>query len=265
MAKRAQNDRAALRFISYLRVSKESQGLHGLGIEAQRRAVKDYVSRLGAAEALLAEYVEVESGKRDARPQLLLSIDHARNARATLVIAKLDRLSRDVHFLTGLERAGIEFIACDLPNANRLTITILAAVAEHEREMIAERTRAALAVAKERIRETGQRGHPQVRRLGNPNGAAHLKRYGNLAAVSALKATADDTARRLRPSLLAVMETGATSARSIATELNARGVLTPRGARWDSKAVIKLQRRLAALGQHCKASSDASTIPAHEA
>ncbi|KRR09983.1 hypothetical protein CQ12_06115 [Bradyrhizobium jicamae] len=249
MAKQAQNGRNAPRFISYLRVSRESQGLHGLGIEAQRRAVRDYLSRVAATGALLAEYVEVESGKRDERPQLIKSIDHARNARATLVIAKLDRLSRDVHFLTGLERAGIEFIACDLPNANRLTITILAAVAEHEREMIAERTRAALAVAKERISKTGQLGHPEVKRLGNPNGAAHLKQYGNRAAVSALKSRADDTARRLSASLQAVMQAGPKSARSIAAALNDRGVLTPRGFQWDAKAVINLQRRLAALEQ----------------
>lgn len=248
MAKRNQIDQKSQRYISYLRVSRESQGLHGLGIEAQRRTVREYLARLGAADALLAEYVEVESGKRDMRPELLRSFDHARNARATLIIAKLDRLSRDVHFLTGLERAGIEFVACDLPNANRLTITILAAVAEHERDMTAERTKAALAVARDRVASVGQKGHPEIRRLGNPNGADHLKQYGNLAAVSALKANADDTARRLRPSLQAVLDAGAKSARSVAAGLNARGVLTPRGAQWNSKAVIKLQRRLAALG-----------------
>ncbi|MEY9726271.1 DNA invertase Pin-like site-specific DNA recombinase [Bradyrhizobium yuanmingense] len=122
--------------------------------------------------------------------------------------------------------------------------TILAAVAEHEREM----TPNVASVARDRVASVGQKGHPEIRRLGNPNGAAHLKQYGNLAAVSALKANADDTARRLRPSLQAVLDAGAKSARSVAAGLNARGVLTPRGAQWDSKAVIKLQRRLAALG-----------------
>lgn len=247
MAKDKQTAQKAQRYISYLRVSRESQGLHGLGIEAQRRTVREYLARVGAIDALLEEYVEVESGRRDTRPELLRSFAHARNARATLIIAKLDRLSRDVHFLTGLERAGIEFIACDLPNANRLTITILAAVAEHERDMTAERTKAALAVVRDRIAKVGQKGHPEVRRLGNPNGAVHLKKYGNRAAVTALKSKADETALRLRPSLQAVIDAGAKSARSIAAGLNGRGVLTPRGAHWDSKAVIKLRRRLASL------------------
>ncbi|MCK1511372.1 recombinase family protein [Bradyrhizobium sp. 190] len=249
MAKSVDKQQKVVRYISYLRVSRESQGLHGLGIEAQRRAVREYLARVGAADALLAEYVEVESGRRNERPELLRSFDHARNARATLIIAKLDRLSRDVHFLTGLERAGIEFIACDLPNANRLTITILAAVAEHEREMTAERTRAALAVARDRVAKVGQRGRPSVKRLGNPNGAEHLKELGNRAAVSALKARADDTARRLSNSLHAVIESGAKSSRAIAVALNERGVLSPRGSQWDAKAVINLQRRLAAMGQ----------------
>ncbi|MET3910987.1 DNA invertase Pin-like site-specific DNA recombinase [Bradyrhizobium sp. S3.3.6] len=249
MAKSGDKQQKVTRYISYLRVSRESQGLHGLGIEAQRRAVREYLVRVGAADTLLAEYVEVESGKRDERPELLRSFDHARNARATLIIAKLDRLSRDVHFLTGLEKAGIEFIACDLPNANRLTITILAAVAEHEREMTAERTRAALAVARDRVAKVGQRGRPSVKRLGNPNGAAHLKNLGNRAAVSALKTRADETAKRLSSTLHAVIETGAKSSRAIAVAFNERGVLSPRGCQWDAKAVINLRRRLTAMEQ----------------
>lgn len=249
MAKQAEKAQLAPRYVSYLRVSRESQGLQGLGIEAQRRTVSDYLTRVGASDLLLAEYVEVESGKRADRPELTKGIDHARNARATLVIARLDRLSRDVHFLTGLERAGIEFIACDLPNANRLTVTILAAVAEYEREMISQRTRAALAVARDRIAVVGQKGRPALKRLGNPNGAAHLHPFGNRAAVRAVKAKADETANRLRPTLQAVIQSGAQSARSIAIGLNNRGVLSPRGFAWDARAVINLQRRLTRLEQ----------------
>ncbi|MET3332482.1 MULTISPECIES: recombinase family protein [Bradyrhizobium] len=259
MAKDKHIARKPQRYISYLRVSRESQGLHGLGIEAQRRSVREHLARVGSTDALLAEYVEVESGKRDTRPELLRSFAHARNARATLIIAKLDRLSRDVHFLTGLERAGIEFIACDLPNANRLTITILAAVAEHERDVTAERTKAALAVARDRVAKVGQRGHPEIRRLGNPKGAVHLMKYGNQAAVAALKSKADETALRLRDSLQAVMDAGARSARSIAAGLNDRGVLTPRGALWDSKAVIKLRRRLRSLEERTTYTRDSAS------
>src|SRR5262249_15743368 len=150
----------------------------------------------------------------------------------TLVIAKLDRLSRDVHFLTGLEKAGIEFVACDMPNANRLTITILAAVAEHEREMISQRTKAALQVARERIAKTGHRGHPNVRRLGNPQGGRHLAQRGNAQAMVAVKAKADATARRLHGILQAIQGEGITSANGIAKVLNDRGVLSPRGRSW---------------------------------
>jgi DNA invertase Pin-like site-specific DNA recombinase len=143
-------------FVSYLRVSTTRQGESGLGIEAQRAAVARHV----AGGCLLAEYLEVESGSKNVRPQLLAALAHAQATGATLIIAKLDRLARNVHFISGLMEAGIDFIAADLPSANRLTINVLAAVAEHEREMISARTKAALAAAKAR-----------GVRLGNPNGA----------------------------------------------------------------------------------------------
>jgi DNA invertase Pin-like site-specific DNA recombinase len=247
MAKNSLRQSLAPRYVSYLRVSRESQGINGLGIEAQRRAVHEYLKRMNARDALLAEYVEVESGKRSDRPQLNRAIDHSRNARATLVIAKLDRLSRDVHFLTGLERAGIEFVACDLPNANRLTITILAAVAEHEREMISQRTKAALAVARDRVSLVGQRGRPDIKRLGNPNGSKHLVRHGNASAILAVKARADERAMQLKPALDAIEKTGLSSARAIARALNEQGVLSPRDSKWEARTVINLQMRLRLL------------------
>ncbi|MCK1689005.1 hypothetical protein [Bradyrhizobium sp. 145] len=114
MAKQFQNGHRALCYISYLRVLRERQGLQGLGIEAQRRAVRDYVARVGTPDALLAEDVEVESGKRNGRPELMRSFE----ARATLITANWIVYRATVHFLTGFERASIEFIACDLPNAN---------------------------------------------------------------------------------------------------------------------------------------------------
>lgn len=247
MEKSSLRQLSTLRYVSYLRVSRESQGINGLGIEAQRRSVGEYLSRVGASGALLAEYVEVESGRRSDRPELNRAIGHSRNARATLLIAKLDRLSRDVHFLTGLERAGIEFVACDLPNANRLTVTILAAVAEHERDMISQRTKAALAVARDRVSIVGQKGRPEVKRLGNPNGSEHLAGHGNRRAILAVKAKADDQAIRLKPLLEEIIHSGASSARSIAAAFNEQGILSPRGAKWGARTVLNLQARLSNL------------------
>jgi len=132
-------------YIAYLRVSTDKQGVFGLGMEAQREAVCRYVQNRGQ---IFAEYVEVESGRKAERPQLMAALADCRRRRATLLIAKLDRLSRNVHFISGLMKSDVEFVAVDMPTANRLTIHILAAVAEHEREMISERTKAALAAAK---------------------------------------------------------------------------------------------------------------------
>lgn len=233
-----------IRLVAYLRVSTDKQGVRGLGIEAQRNAVTDYIRRAGPSAVLLGEYVEVESGRRSDRPELLKAIDHARNGGAILVIAKLDRLSRDVHFLTGLEKAGVEFVACDLPNANRLTVTILAAVAEHEREMISLRTKAALSVARERVALRGQRKHPQVKRLGNPYGALALAGRGNAKAVEARRAKAQATAERLRGVFESLSAEGNTSMRAMARTLNERGVLSPSGMSWHPNSVARILDRL---------------------
>ena len=135
-------------FIAYYRVSTDKQGKSGLGLEAQRQAVVDFIN--GNGNKVIAEYTEVESGKRRDRPELAKALTDCRKHKAKLVIAKLDRLARNVHFISGLMESGVDFVAVDMPQANRLTVHILAAVAEHEREMISQRTKAALAVAKER-------------------------------------------------------------------------------------------------------------------
>lgn len=122
--------RQAPNFITYFRVSTARQGASGLGIEAQQRAVSGYVASVGGN--VLAEFTEIESGKNSERPRLAEAMERCRLTRAVLLIAKLDRLSRDAHFLLGLEKAGIDFIAADMPNANRLTVGIMALVAQQE-------------------------------------------------------------------------------------------------------------------------------------
>jgi DNA invertase Pin-like site-specific DNA recombinase len=214
-------------FVSYLRVSTDKQGRSGLGLEAQRHAVATHVG----AGRLLAEYVEVESGKRNDRPQLAAALAHAQATGSKLVIAKLDRLSRSVYFISSLIEAGVDFLACDLPMADRLTIHVLAAVAEHEREMISTRTKAAMAVAKAR-----------GVRFGNPNGARPLAAAGkgNHAAIAAVQAEAAAHRARILPIVAAIRASGLTSPRQIARELERRGIRTPRGGRWRGRNVLAL-------------------------
>jgi DNA invertase Pin-like site-specific DNA recombinase len=140
-------------FVAYYRVSTEKQGRSGLGLDAQRKAVDDYLN--GGKWDLAAEFTEIESGKNSDRPALAKALQACRVYGARLVIAKLDRLSRDAHFLLGLEKAGVDFVAADMPHANRLTVGIMAMVADEERRMISARTKAALAEAKKRGKKLG--------------------------------------------------------------------------------------------------------------
>jgi DNA invertase Pin-like site-specific DNA recombinase len=220
-------------FVSYLRVSTDRQGRSGLGLEAQRAAVEDYLD--GGSWTLLEEYVEVESGKKNDRPQLAKALHHAKVTGATLVIAKLDRLSRDAHFLLGLDKAGVDLVAADMPHANRLTVGIMALVAEQEREAISKRTKEALAAAK-------RRGV----KLGNPNGAAALRKAGkgNAAAVARVQEGAYRRAEDLQPVIQEIQEQGVTGLRAIARALNQRGVVTPRGGKWHPTGVARLLERI---------------------
>lgn len=221
------------RFVTYVRVSTAEQGRSGLGLEAQREACRRYLASLPGSECV-GEFQEVESGKRNARPQLAAALAKAAAYGGTLLIAKLDRLSRDAHFLIGLERSGVDFVACDNPQANRLTIGILALVAEQERDAISQRTKAALAAAKAR-----------GVRLGNPKGAAHLKGRGNSEAVSAVRTQADAFASRIAPVFADLRGEGHTSANALARELNRRGVPTARGGAWTARAVLNAEARSA--------------------
>jgi DNA invertase Pin-like site-specific DNA recombinase len=221
-------------FVSYLRVSTKRQGESGLGLEAQRAAVDAWLN--GGNWQLVAEHVEIESGKRDDnRPALAAAIAACRAFNAKLVIAKLDRLSRDAHFLLGLEKAGIEFVATDMPHANRLTVGIMALVAEQEREAISQRTKAALAAAKAR-----------GVRLGNPKGTK-VKNYavGCARGVETITANAQTFAERLRPVLV---ELAGLSANAAAQELERRGYATARGGKWTAGAVINARTRLGLSG-----------------
>lgn len=221
-------------FVSYLRVSTAQQGRSGLGLEAQRAAVARHAASAGAV--IVAEFVEVESGKRGDRPQLAAALAACRARRATLLIAKLDRLSRDAHFLLGLEKAGVEFIAADMPNANRLTVRLMAVIAQEEREMISARTKAALAAAKSR-----------GVRLGNPNlqpGTREQALAAGRVAAAVKRDRADTLAADLAPVLADIRAGGATSLAAIAGELTARGIPTPSGrGGWHAATVQRVLAR----------------------
>jgi DNA invertase Pin-like site-specific DNA recombinase len=223
---------ASGKFISYLRVSTAAQGKSGLGIDAQREAVNSFLN--GGRWELLEEYVEVESGKKDdrERPQLGKALHHCKITGATLVIAKLDRLARDAHFLLGLQKAGVKFQAADMPEANEMVVGIMAVIAQGERKMISERTKAALAAAKAR-----------GTKLGNPNGAAHLRGLGNAKAVETIKANAQRRAIDVFSTIEDLKATGITSARQLAKALNDRGILTPRGGKWHPASVLRVMQR----------------------
>lgn len=223
------------RFVAYLRVSTEKQGRSGLGLEAQEAAVQSFMAAQGRDAKLLATYTEVESGKRDDRPELAKALEHVRLTGATLIIAKLDRLSRDAHFLLGLQKADVDFIACDMPSADRFTVGIMAMLAQKERELISERTKAALAAAKAR-----------GRKLGNPNGAAHLRLYGNEKAIEAVRSDAQERAERLRRVITELRSSGVTSANALAKALNERHVATARGGAWTARSVLNVLERLGA-------------------
>src|ERR1700733_2809276 len=163
------------KFVSYLRVSTVRQGISGLGLEAQREAVASYLN--GGRWSLVQEVVEVESGKRNDRPAIAEALRLCRLHRAILIIAKLDHLARNVHFISSLMESGVEFVAVDFPQANRLTVHILAAVAEHEASMISTRTKAALGAAKARgVELGGQQGSVErMARIGRKGNAARAR------------------------------------------------------------------------------------------
>lgn len=210
-------------FVTYFRVSTARQGASGLGLDAQRQTVAQYLS--GSARTVLAEFVEVETGKGsnalEKRPELRRALELCRKSGATLLIAKLDRLARNVHFVSGLMESKVKFVACDLPEANQLTIHIMAAFAEHEARRISERTRDALAAAKARGVVLGA------------TGPANLKRNNRqrLEAANAFQ-------QRLMPVLNGFVARGL-SRRAMVDQLNALNIKAPRGGMWS---LVQVQR-----------------------
>lgn len=218
-----------MHYVTYLRVSTDRQGKSGLGLEAQRKAVADHVASKGE---IAAEYVEIESGKKNDRPQLARALVEAKRIGAVLLIAKLDRLARNVAFIANLLEAGVEIAAADMPEANRFLLHVMAAVAEHEAQAISDRTRAALAAAKARGVALGwsmperQDEQQQASRKG--------------AARNAQKA--DQHAANVLPVIRQIAASGA-SLRQIADELNTRGINSARGGLWYAGTVRNVMAR----------------------
>jgi DNA invertase Pin-like site-specific DNA recombinase len=223
MAKQAEQTGEA---VAYLRVSTERQGRSGLGMEAQRAAVAQYASEAGLT--LVAEYVEVETGKGanalSKRPQLLAALADAKKRKARLVLAKLDRLARNVHFISGLMETGVDFVAADMPHAGRLELHIFAAVAEQEARAISQRTKAALQAAKERGQVLGSHGK-----------------------VLAVQRKAEAIVR-LSPigGKLADLRSSGLSMRAMVEVLNADEVPSPAGGKWHLANLHRAMKRLEA-------------------
>lgn len=214
------------KFVAYHRVSTAQQGSSGLGLEAQREAVAQYLN--GGDWELVGEFVEVESGKRDRnRPKLHEALALCRREKATLVIAKLDRLARNVAFIANLMEAGVEFVAVDNPHATKLMVHMLAAFAEHERDQISARTKAALAAAKARGVRLGKNG-------------AVLARQNAAAADNHARRVAADVQRLRR----------GRSVRQLVDALNRKNVPTANGGPWHASTVYRLLKRLEVVETH---------------
>lgn len=209
------------KFVTYYRVSTDRQGRSGLGLEAQREAVSQFLA--GRFATVTSEFVEIESGGKDDRPKLRDALAACQRSKATLLIAKLDRLARSVAFIANLMDGNTDFVACDMPEASRLLLHVMAAFAEHERQIIGERTKAALAAAKARGVRLGV------------NGAVLAERH---------RADAFAHAFSVREAILTACTSGARTTRQIADSLNAAGHPSREGRRWHPASVSRTLRRL---------------------
>jgi DNA invertase Pin-like site-specific DNA recombinase len=212
-------------YTAYLRVSTNKQGIDGLGMAAQEHAIMKYNGNI------IARFIEVESGKRKDRPELAKALEHCKLTGSSLIVAKLDRLARNVQFISSLMESKVDFVCCDFPDASPLTLHIMAAVAEHEAKAISARTKAALAQAKER-----------GVKLGNPNLTSEGRVRGTLEGVKTIKEMADCFAQRVKPTIEA-MKSQDMSLQQIARELNKLSVKTAREKQWTATAVKNVLAR----------------------
>lgn len=219
-----------MKYIAYYRVSTQKQNLSGLGLEAQTSVIKKFSIK----DEIIGEYTDIESGRKNNRPELLKAISHAQRENAILIIAKLDRLSRDVNFISGLMKSEVTFIACDQPSANKFTLHIFAALAEQERDLISDRTKAALQALKARGKV-----------LGTP---ANLTNKARMLGISKIKENAAFNENNLRASaFIGSLRKEGKSFLSIASELNRNGFLTSRGKKFQVIQVQRLFNRMNSL------------------
>ncbi len=218
-----------MKYVAYYRVSTQKQGKSGLGLEAQQKMVNDFVAINGGE--IVAEYTEVESGKNSDRPELIQAMKHASLVGGRLLVGKLDRLSRDLNFITSLQKNRVDFVVSDLPGCDSFTINIYGALAQREREMISSRTKAGLAAAKAR-----------GVKLGTNNLKMELVKEAGAKGVESIKQNADDFAIKVNPIINAMKGQGK-SYTAIAAELDKLGVKTARGGKWTARAVINVLER----------------------
>ena len=219
-----------MKYVTYYRVSTAKQSRSGLGMEAQQQAVDDFLRLHGGK--VIAEYIEVDSGTRSDRPQFDAAVNHALLSGATILVAKLDRLARDLHIITGLQKMGVRFRLCDLPDVDALTVHLLAAVAQHEAKMISSRTKSALAAAKKRGVKLG---NPQLNRVRNRDASfARQCRQKNLKQWN----------MRIAPIISQLEREGLTNGAAIARELNARGIKTPQGCSFDRASISRIRKSI---------------------
>ena len=231
------------KFVSYIRVSTQRQGASGLGLEAQQEAVNQFLN--GGQHKIVAEFREVESGKRsDNRPELDKALAMCRIHRATLLVAKLDRLARNVAFVSALMESSVKFVAIDLPQANNLTVHIMAAMAEYEAKAISERTRVALAAAKARGKVLG--GHRIWRHapdgVERPWKLGSVAKQGSVEGVKARRRKRDRFVADIRPVIEEKQRQGYRSMREIAQALNSEATPAPRGGTWSATQVMRVLR-----------------------
>jgi DNA invertase Pin-like site-specific DNA recombinase len=219
-----------MKYVVYYRVSTKRQGLSGLGLEAQRTIVENYLRK--DMSSVIDEYTEIETGKSANRPQLNKALQACKENNATLVVAKLDRMARNLHFVTSLQNANVDFVCCDMPSANRLTVHIIAAIAENEAALISQRTKQALAEKKK-----------QGVKLGNPqNNGLTSNSIAKGMNVRCENALCNERNRQAGTLILSMRNSGAKWS-EIVSQLNVNGFKTRRNCSFDITAVKRLHER----------------------